>query len=252
MPAASEALSEIGLTNTEGKVLESLIAQGPGTGAAVAARLGLHKSVAYFVLEQLTQKGLVSFVVINKKREYRSLELELFKVKLEERKKAFLKKFGEIQALLLQGVRKEKKRPLFSIFEGWNGMRTAFNDVLSSTKRGEDYFVFAVDVPEKVLPRFRRFIKKFHNQRSSRGINCSILVSSRLRSTIGSDRKKEPHTTVRVIPSEYAMPMAANVYKNKVLMAVWSDPPLAIIIEDADVFASFKAFFRLLWKTAKS
>jgi len=249
LPSSFEAFAELGLTQTEGKVLECLINEGPTSGSEIAGRLGIHKSVAYFVLEQLVQKKLASFVVVNKKREYRPIDSETLKAKLEERKADFSKNFEDINTLL-QAVRKKRKQTLFNIFEGWDGMKTAFNDIITtmSTKPDEEYIVFAVDPPEKVLPRFRSFIRRFHATRSSRSITCRLLVSSRLRSTIGEDRKRELHTSVRFVASEYSMPMAVNVYADKVLLAIWSDPPLAIILESKDVSESFKAFFRLLWQ----
>ena|GEM_PF-1089840 len=253
MAGTSKAFSEIGLTDMEGRILESLIAEGPATGSGMASRLGINKSVAYFVLEQLLQKGLVSSIVINKKREYRAIDPEVMKGRLDERKRVFMKNFSSMQALL-KTVRAKRKRPVFNIFEGWDGMRTAFDDIVLSMKtRPKDvYFVFAVDVPEKVFPRFRRFIRKFHSKRSEAGVDCRLLVSSRLRSTIGKDRRAEPHTSVRFVSSEYAMPMAANVYANKVLLTIWTSPPLAITIESKDVHDSFKAFFHLLWKIGRS
>ena len=252
MGSLSKAFSEMGLTDAEGRIIESLLAEGPSTGSAMAARLGINKSVAYFVLEQLLQKGLVSSLVVNKRREYRPVQPEILKSRLDERKRAFMQNFEGMQALLkMAGKRKE--RTLFNIFEGWDGMKTAFDDIIQTMKKmpDEEYFVFSVDVPDKTFPRFRRFIRKFHSRRSEAGIICRLLVSSRLRPTIGRDRSAEPHTSVRFVSSEYSMPVAANVYGDKVLLAVWAPSPLAITIQNKDVSDSFKAFFQLLWKVGK-
>ncbi|MBU1930914.1 hypothetical protein KJ972_05440, partial [Candidatus Micrarchaeota archaeon] len=156
-----KSFSELGITDTESKVLESLVMDGPATGSKIAGRLGLHKSVTYFVLEQLTQKGLASFVVINKKRQYRPIDSETLITKLQERKKEFLQNFENTVASI-QTVKQKRKSPSFNIFEGWEGMKTALHDIHKTLKAKEDYFVFAVDVPEKIFPRFRRFIRKFH------------------------------------------------------------------------------------------
>src|SRR3989338_9967972 len=101
MAATREAFSELGLTGGESRVLEALISGGAGTGSEIAGRLGVNKSVAYFVLEQLVQKKLASFVVINKRREYRPLEPEVLKARLERRKEDFLKNLEGMSALIL-------------------------------------------------------------------------------------------------------------------------------------------------------
>lgn len=243
----SEAFSEIGLTNTEGKILESLIVNGSSMGSEIAGKLGIHKSVAYFVLEQLVQKGLATSVVINKKREYRPIDPETLKIKLGDRKRKFSKNLDNIQSLL-QVVQKKRKRTLFNIFEGWDGMKIAFSDIIKTMVPEEEYYVFAVDVPERFFPKFRRFIGNFHAVRIEKGIRCKLLMTSRMRSTLGAERMKEPHTSVRFVSSEYSMPMAANVYADKVLITIFADSPLAIIIESKEASNSFKAFFHLLWK----
>lgn len=241
-----EAFSELGLTSTEGKVLESLIINGPSAGSEIAGKLGMHKSVAYFVLEQLVQKGLVTSLVINKKREYRPIDPGTFKIKLEERKNKFSRNFDSIRDIL-QTVQKKRKRTTFNIFEGWDGMKTAFGDIIRTMIPEEEYYVFAVDIPEKVFPRFRRFIHNFHNMRTEKGIRCRLLMSSRMRSTLGAERKKEPYTSVRFVSSEYSMPMGVNAYADKVMLTFLVDPPLAMTIESKEASNSFKAFFHLLW-----
>ncbi|MFA6399509.1 MAG: helix-turn-helix domain-containing protein, partial [archaeon] len=196
MSDKNELFSEFGLTGNEGKIFEVLLTNSPITGASVATKLGINKSVAYFVLDQLVQKGFASYVVINKRKEYRAIDSTMLKLKLEERKNEFLKKYGDITSIISQATQKKKKRALISIYNGWDGIKTAFGDILSSTNRGEEYFVFSVNLSDNTLPRFRRFIRNFHAQRAAKGIECSILVDNHLKDTIGSDREKDPHTQV--------------------------------------------------------
>ena len=241
--------SEFGLTNTESVVMEALISLGQSTGSEMAKQTGTQKSVAYFVLDQLVQKGLAGFVLVNNRRQYQPIEPELLKLRAEERKKSFSRNIESIISVVM-AAKKKRKTAIFKIFEGWNGMKIAFEDILS-IGRDDPYLVFAVDTPEKIFPRFRRFIKRFHLKRSEKKISCRLLISGKFRPTIGKDRKTEPYTDVRFVSSETAMPMAANIYKNKVLLAVWSEPPLAITIESKEVSDSFAAFFELLWKNGK-
>jgi len=252
MSVSNELFSEFGLSGNEGKIFELLLSNSPITGATVATKLGINKSVSYFVLDQLVQKGFASYVVINKRKEYHSIDPAMLNLKLEERKKEFLKKYTDINSLLLQTTQKKKKRALVNIYNGWDGIKTAFNDILSSTKAGENYYVFSVNLPENTLPRFRRFIRNFHAQRSAKGINCQLLIDKRLQNTIGADREKEAHTQVRYVSAEQSVPMAVNVYANKILMSVWGEEPLSIIIESPEINESFCSFFKMLWKTAKT
>jgi len=247
--ADAGVFSELGLTETESAVFAQLVSLGSATGSKLASHAGLQKSVAYFVLGQLVQKGFASFVVINNRREFRPIEIELLKGRIDARKKEFARHAeGMLSAVLVP--RKDAKRASFRIFEGWDGMKAAFDDILKSEKDGH-YVVFAVDTPQKVFPRFRRFIKGFHMKRVEKGISCRLLVSSSLRSTIGKDRRSEKRTAVKFVSSEHVMPMAVNVYADKAMLAVWGDPPLAMTIESKAMSDSFRAFFELLWASAK-
>ncbi len=252
MSANNETFSEFGLTGNEGKIFELLLSNSPITGATAATKLGINKSVSYFVLDQLVQKGFASYVVVNKRKEYRAIDPAMLNLKLEERKKEFLKKYGDINTILSQVTQKKKKHALVNIYNGWDGIKTAFGDIIFSTKRGEEYLVFSINLPETTLPRFRRFIRNFQAQRAAKGIECLILVDEKLKTTIGEDRKKEVHTQVRFVTEDQSMPMTINVYANKVLIAVWGEEPLVIIIESQEINDSFRAFFKLLWKGAKT
>ncbi len=251
MVTNNELFSEFGLTGNEGKILEALVNLGPSTGTAIASKLGINKSVAYFVLDQLVQKGFASFVVINKKREYRSLDPIMLNMKLEERKKDFLKKYGDISSILSQVSQKKKKGVIANLFTGWDAVRTGFNELLSGGIPSDEWYVFSINIPESIAPRFRRFMRHFHEQRVAKKLVCNLLIDQRYKDTIGKDRKSEPYTNVRFVSEEHSMPVTINVYSNKTLMAVWAEEPLIIIIESKEVAESFKSFFRLLWNGAK-
>ncbi|MEK6924140.1 MAG: helix-turn-helix domain-containing protein [Candidatus Micrarchaeota archaeon] len=246
---SAEAFCELGLTSTEAKLLDRLARAGHASGSALAASLGMHKSAAYFCLERLVSKGFASRIVVNGVRDYRALAPEALAEAIARRKTEFSERVSALGALLAVQARKEQGSCV-RIFSGWDGLRLAFGDILK-LGRGEEYLVFAVDTPDAVFPRFRRFIRQFHARRAAKGISCSILVSSKLRGSIGADRRREAFTQVRFVSSEHAMPMAANVYGGKVLLAVWGDAPVGIVIENAGVAESFKAFFRLLWRVGR-
>lgn len=245
------AFSELGLSGTEARILKSLIADGPATGSAIAARLGMQKSVAYFTLGQLAQKGFAYFVVINEKREYRPLEASAMRAAIENRRKEFSKNFEQMTGIL-EAVKKARKQAEFRIFQDWAGIRKAFEEVMDMKETGgEGGIVFTVYAPEKILPRLRRLMWHVHSGRVKKRIPCRLLVSQKLRPTIGADRKRERFTEVRFVSSEYAMPMNVNVYEDRTLLAVWTSPPLAIVITSREVSDSFRAFFDMLWEIGK-
>lgn len=243
------AFREIGLPKTEARILNSLIIDGPATGSTLAMRIGIQKSVVYFALTQIMHRGLVYFVVVNGKKEYRIVEANIMKTIIENRNKEFSKNIQQITQIL-ETIPKSKKHAELKIFQDWSGMKKAFEELLE-VKQGIEGIVFPVSIPEKVLSRFRRLMKQVHSKRVNKKIPCKLLISSKLYSTIGKDRKKEPFTTVRFVYLEQLMPMIVNVYGDKTLLAVWTSPPSAIIIPSKDVADSFRVYFNLMWKSGK-
>ena len=82
-----EVYEECGLTKGESKVYSALLELGLVSAGPVIKKTGLQRSVAYYCLESLMKKGLVSYVVKNNVNHYQAENPEkLFKL-LEKRKK---------------------------------------------------------------------------------------------------------------------------------------------------------------------
>lgn len=43
-----------------------------------------------------------------------------------------------------------------------------------------------------------------------------------------------------------------NIYKNKTLIAIWTEEPAAVLIENKETADSFRNYFKLLWKLGKN
>lgn len=137
-------------------------------------------------------------------------------------------------------------------FTGWDGMESAFEDILKTLKKGDEYNVFVgAGVSEKIFKRFREFIGDFHKKREEKGINLNIVLNEGNRNDIGADRKKQKFTKVRFVSKEFSSPTVVNAYKNKVMIAIWSDNPTAIVIENDETAKAFGDYFKLIWNMAR-
>ena len=133
----------------------------------------------------------------------------------------------------------------------WAGMKSAFDHALKSSKPGDEYLIYTVCVDPEIFPRFRRFIGKFHQERSRKKIKVKIIISEELKESIGKDREKNPFTEIRYMPKGLSTPAAINVFADKMLLAIWTKEPSALLIENKSVSDSFRGYFKVLWKSAK-
>ena len=55
----------------------------------------------------------------------------------------------------------------------------------------------------------------------------------------------------RFVPDEYASPTTTFVYGDNIAIIVWSEIPIATLIENKEIAESYGHYFELLWKNAK-
>lgn len=236
------------------KVYLALLKTGVTPIGQLVDETGLQKSTVYFCLNQLISKGLAGHVTKNNRKVFEAGSPERLLDYLEKKQKRITEQKQKVEELIpfLYGkMNSPQKREQAKIFEGWNGMKTAFDELLLSDK-SEDLVTFAVNPIPSVVERFRRFIQKMHQKRTARNIPTRILMNEEFLDSIGKDREKERRTQVRYVSKEFSSPAAINVYGNIVLVALWVENPTAFVIENAEVANSFRSYFDLLWKSAKA
>ena len=132
-------------------------------------------------------------------------------------------------------------------YEGYDGIKTVFEDILNTLKPGEDYLVFgAVDVPEAL----EQYILDWTKKRADKKINLKIIYNEEAKNFIAKT-KQLPLTTIKVLPKTYITPAAVNIYGNKTATIVWSEKPIAFVVENKEYTNSFRSYFKLLWEIAK-
>ncbi|MFH1255935.1 MAG: helix-turn-helix domain-containing protein [Candidatus Diapherotrites archaeon] len=247
-------LEEIGLTRGESKVYLSLLEIGATTAGPLISRCGIQKSAVYFCLESLIGKGLVTYITKNNVKNFEAASPQRLLDFLETQEKGIKKQKEKAQKVipnLFAKMNVAEKKSAAKIFEGWNGMKSAFDDILHSSGPKDEYLIYSVCVEPAVLPRFRRLIGKFHSSRYRKRIPAKIIIGAELKNSIGKDRSREPFTEIRYLPKELTTPAAINVYADKMLLAIWTKEPSALLIENKSVSDSFRNYFKALWASAK-
>ncbi len=245
----SNYLEALGITEGEARVYSALLELGSASALEIARKSLLQKSTAYFCLERLVRKGLASQINRGKTRVFQPAPLSTAISMVEERK-------NELESVRKKLAQLSKKISTTAnnsfdakVFLGWNGVRTAFEGFFEPFEK-EDYLVFSVTIPEAILPRFRRLIRKVHQSRVSKGIKSRLLVSDELKKTIGKDRQSERFTKVKYVPQGFATPSVVNVYGDKTLVIVWAEEPCALLLKSQAASKNFRNYFEVLWQTS--
>ena len=243
-----EILEEIGLTKSEINVYLALLELGSTTTGKIVDKAEVASSKIYEILDKLIQKGLASFIIKSGVKYFEAAPPERIMDYMKEKERKFNSQKDELKKILPQLELKRKLSKYKSeatIFKGIKGAKTAFDDVLKTMKKGEEYYVMGATEPS---PVFSRFIRHYHKKRSKKGIIVKLLFSEQGRQW-ADNIKDIPFTEIKFAPSQLLTSSFVLMYKDKTLITVSTKKDITLFrIENKEVTDSFISQFELLWK----
>lgn len=243
-------LVDVGLTAEQTRAYLSLIQDGLSPAAHVSKKTGLGRALIYKVLGQLIALGLaekkktsgkVSFFAPTHPNRLKELLAEK-KKGLEQTAFALQSEFGSLTSAfnLLQG------KPNVQFFEGVNGLRHVYNDILDV---GQDILVISAPIDEgrkEVLHLIREQIEK--------------QAAKKIRTkTINPTGDYEPATQIfedekylitrKKVPAEkLPLPAQIIVYGDKVAITNFKEGLITVLIESKYIAETFRTLFEYVWE----
>jgi len=229
-------LDEAGLSKRETEIYLALLRAGSSLVSRIAKDTGLHRSNIYDVLEQLQEKGLVSFVVRNNIKYYKAEPAERILRYLEERSERVKQALPELKRI--QNSQKEETE--VKVFKGKEGYKTVLNEML---KDGKDYLWFGgcQEINEVFPLELIQFLKKAEKIE----IKGKMLEREDAKFPVGKNE------IVRLISKEFISLSSNAVWGNKTAIFIATPPFHIILIENKEIADSNRKVFEFLWKMAK-
>jgi len=231
----SKKLAELGLTETESVIYHSVLKLGVCTVRDISKDSGFHRTNIYDILEQLKEKGLITFFKEGKTMKYGVSDPNNLYEFLNEKKELLDKIFPEIEKL--HKVSSEDIQ--VEVYKGKEGMKSAFRDII---RQGKPMYAFGVkgQLREK-LPIFaKQWLRDVKNKKIP---------------YYGIYTKKYPpsyYTEIRYVSEELSGPVATFIYDDRININIWDPTLVAIVIKSKLVAQMYKKHFDLLWKIAKN
>lgn len=241
MGCQTDIFSDIGLTKTEYAVYVELLKNNKILASGVIRRLKLHRATVYDVLNRLIEKGLASYIIINKKKYYLAVDPEKLNSIFFEHKKEFENKEKNIKAVVanLSKITKtpQDKDYVAEIYEGREGLKTVMQEILQT---GKDFYTIGGEdlLFKDILPHYTKYWAK---ERERLGIYAKKLLTEKKVS-------KWKYNIEKQIPKEYGMPSSILIYGTKVVLIVSNNPIILVIIENKNVSKTYLSYFNMLWK----
>ncbi len=243
-------LEEIGLTESEIKVYFALMKLGSASTGPIIEKAKINHSKIYIILNKLIDKGLVSFVIKNKVKIYQDSDPDNLKRYLRSKKESIAEQEKELEKLvpqlrLQQKMAKQKQEA--TVYTGYEGIKTAFNLILSELKKGDKYFVFTL-YEESASEQLKRFFLNYHQKRVEKKIKVRLLTMKKFKKSTKKRFPKYPLSERKFIDLD--LPTGLYIFKDYVMHFIWSDNPTIFMIQSAQNAERYKRFFLELWDKA--
>src|SRR3989338_3652213 len=225
-----KALHIFGLNNNEIKVYKACLELGSCSVTRIGERSCVYRTLTYEILKSLTEKGLVSSVVRDKKKYFEAASPKQFLRILKEKEKA-IKKVMPNMLNLQQTV---KTKPSITMYQGKEGIKAVLEMMLHEAK----YF-YALSPIKAMNNVLKYYFPHFVERRVKAKIDVKLLVD------------KEPLTTkymeYRIIHQKFET--GYWIYNNKVIILSCPEKdPLAVVIENENYAKTMRMMFDLAWK----
>jgi HTH-type transcriptional regulator, sugar sensing transcriptional regulator len=231
-----DVLEQTGLTPNEAKIYLIILERSICAPGELAKAAELHRSSIYDTLKSLQQKGLITDIIIDKKHLFKPINPEKF-IDVQREKIDILR---DHMPQLMNLHFKSKVDHDIKVYTGKSGIKAIFEDIIRS---GKDLDVFGSESDyETILPytleKFKRHFEK-----------NNIRIRHIVRKGLSPNRPKT--CEVRYINSKERLPVATNIYGNKVAIIIWSDEPNGVIIKNKLNADTYRAFFNFMWGSAE-
>ena len=237
----TKILQEFGLTDKEALIYLTLLREKVCNASKLARLTKIQRTTVYLELDNLIQKGLVSYVIKNSKRYYQSASPDKL-IEILETKKAQIKSILPELKNLSRAISPFK----IEVYEGKEGIKTFYQDILNSNTK--ELLAFGVTGNAfKILEfEFPHFAKKFLKA----GLQVRYLANKSSESLLAELPKNR--VRIKYLPEQYSSEVTTIIYGNKIaLQSLIKENIFVILIEDEKLFKGYKNYFDFMWDSLK-
>lgn len=248
---ALSALTAAGLSDKEALIYLDLQQNGESQTGKICGRTKIPSSHLYPLLNNLLEKGLVSYKLVNNIKVFHASSPDALKNLFEEKEKKIKTekdKLFDFVSKLSKFQPSSERLNDFKYFQGVRGIKSLYTEIINSWKSGDEYYIASAP-----LESFRKlegfFVEVVHKKRIKDRVKMKILMNKNSEK-FASIRKKMPLTEVRYLDvntkTEY------GVLNDLFFMITYAEEPYGLLIKDKDFSGTYKIFFDLMWNNAKS
>ena len=233
--ALRDVLKRSGFSDKEIDIYFATLELGAAVASDIAKRASVIRSTAYVVLDSLLKRRLVTVTERRGVKMYHSAPPDELVRHLEESAKQYTVSAGEVKKLLPK-LKIERSggvpRPKVRLFEGEEGMKSVYEDALSSLEAIRTYAFEKEEASAQAVPQhyYDRLAKKNIKIRALFPENAKAMELAK--------------------GGQYDFSPDISVYDDKIVFMA-PEEKFGLIIESKELASALKKAFDLSWKEAK-
>lgn len=237
-----QLLQKLGMTRSESKIYMTLLRHGPLTAGKIVTLSKQHISVTYAALRRLVEKGHITRTKKGRFDAYFATEPEILLEKTKELEQSLKEKMPNWRKMMEMS----ESQLSVEVFEGVEGMRSMFNQMMKDAKKGDEYRVFTLG--KENAEAIRDLFGEIGYKRNRKGIHTRAITNKEYGSTWDEveDSKYLKSLNLRLVSFDF--PQGVVIFKDTVTLFSWGKIPKAIHIKDTTLFKEYEKFFDKLYE----
>ncbi|GEM_PF-1029979 len=248
-----ETLKDSGLSDTEIKVFVFLLRQSSGLRATdIAKRTHFNRTTLYGILKSLIEKGLVTSSEERGVLLFQSIQPHLLVDYLERAQERLLRNIKRVSEVVPEIARlrntEERYRPHFEFFDGAEGIKQAYEDLVHDNKEKVVYGFTGIHAIYNLMGM--DWIDYILKKRPAAGIKWLALAVDSPKSREMTKFDDQQLRVTKFLPKEFDFDIELAAYDDKALIISFAeDHPWAMIVTDKKIAETIKALFRYIDST---
>ena len=238
-------LQKLGLSKNEAQVYLCLLELGQGTGYEISTKLDIKRPTAYFFLEELRKKGMVTRLPQGRKHVFVPKDPRDLVVQTQQ-----LVSDVELMLPKLLAKASNNRKANITYFENWEGFLEAEKAIVQHAKDKEMVAFFYFE--DKPYADFVENLDDFYDQLARLGASIRAITPDHPSTrSLGVPQMEKHGWEIRLLPLE-AFPSRSSIEVVGDLTRICSKRlGQNILIENKDIATTMRAIFEIAFATAK-
>jgi len=237
-----------GMTKTEAVVYLEISKLGETQIGSIIKRTGLHRGTVYNSINNLIEKGFLSFMDKDRNRFYRISNKKIFEEIIKEKQTKAVKEKEQIEKFFedLQKLKEKDENQEVRVFYGVKSFKTLFLEIYDNCKKNNYEYLFQgkggemQDATGEVFYKYTQKLKKKMN------LKCRVILDKESQFL---PYNKYTTGNIRYLPTKIPSPINFWIYGDNVLFVLFGAKPLiSIKIKSKVLSEGFKNYFETIWK----